>query len=324
MTKHSGLLVLISALAWPGIAFASPNTTQPIDNTWKTCTAAVTQAERTNGIPKHLLNAISMAESGRWHPEKRANIAWPWTVTANGKGRFYDSKAEAVAEAEILMTQGLRNIDVGCMQINLGYHADAFETLSRAFDPAANAAYGAKYLRKMHDRTKDWRKATAFYHSTTPAQAARYRAKVMRLWDQARGVRPAPKAVAKAQTPAEEPIFAARARPANIDYALGDRLNAAFRKRRERSAGEELADRAANRAHQRRQQLDSWRRQQAQGVSLAHLANMRRAELAQRRNKKINQVSSTNRAAAFADRRRKDLAAWRAKRTDPHFVAYSN
>ena len=315
---------MIGMLAWSGNTFASPNTTQPIDNTWKTCAAAVTAAEQNNSIPKHLLNAISMAESGRWHKNKQANIAWPWTVTANGKGRFFDSKAEAVAETEILMTQGLRNIDVGCMQINLGYHADAFETLSRAFDPAANAAYGAKYLRKMHNKTKDWRKATAFYHSTTPAHAARYRAKVMRLWDQVRGVKPAPKTVAKAKNPTEEPIVTARARPANIDYALGDRLNTAFRKRRERSSGEELADRAANRAHQRREQLDSWRRQQAQGVSLAHLANMRRAELAQRRQKKLDQISTTDRANAFADRRRQDLAAWRARRTDPHFLAYSN
>jgi len=317
------------ALLWafPGLAFAAPSTTQPVEKNWEKCSEAVRAAESGAGIPKHLLSAISRAESGRWHPKKGANFAWPWTVTAHGKGRFFDTKLEAIAEAEILLTQGVRNIDVGCMQINLMYHDQAFETLDQAFDPAANAAYGAKYLRAMHDKTKDWRKAAAHYHSTTPEQAARYRAKVLRLWDEARNPNARPKPAIETASAAPEAKEAPAAtndpvRPSAINYGLMHRLNSAFQERREQTAGEQIADRAARQAHLRREQLETWRENKVAGLSLVHLANMRRAELAQRRNKELHRVSAQERSDDFTERRRKELELWRKRRTDPHFYAY--
>ena len=109
-------------------------TTQAYENTWNICSKAVNAAERLNAIPLYLLRAISKAESGRWHKEKGVNIAWPWTVTSGAAGKFFDSKAEAVAEVEFLMTKGVRNIDVGCMQINLKAHANAFATIEDALE----------------------------------------------------------------------------------------------------------------------------------------------------------------------------------------------
>ncbi len=326
MTTRISICAFVGVLVLSGPVFGNPNSTQPIDKKWEICAQAVSAVERQTNIPKHLLGAISQAESGRWHPKKRANIAWPWTVTANGKGQFFDSKEEAQAEAEILLTQGVRNIDVGCMQVNLKYHADAFETLSQAFDPAANARYAAKYLRAMHSKTKDWRQAAAHYHSTTPALAARYKAKVLRLWNKARGHKPSLLEIAKSTpTPPTETnpeITPDRDRPANIDFGLMNRLNSAYRKRKTESVGNELADKAAHKAHQRREQLDAWRRHQMGGMNMMHLANMRRAELAQRRSKQINRVSSADRAQAFAERRKRDLAKWRQRRNDPHYSVY--
>ncbi len=329
MLNRKGLMIFTSLLIWPGLAQATPATLQLIEKQWKTCDAAVRAAEARAGIPKHLLGAIAKAESGRWHPNRQANIAWPWTVTANGKGRFFDSKAEAVAEAEILLTEGVRNIDVGCMQINLMYHDSAFESLAKAFDPAANAQYGAKYLKAMHDKTKDWRAAAAHYHSTTPEQAARYRAKVLRLWEQARNpadaTKPALKtAAAKTKVGAgtKDAAEGGRARASAIDFGRMQNLNAAFRQRQEKSAGEELADQAAHRAHMRREQLDAWRERKADAIPLVHLANMRRAELAQRRRKELSRVSARDRTDAFAERRRDELERWRTRRLDPHFNAY--
>ena len=138
--------------------------------------------ERRTAIPKGFLKAISLAESGRWDELNRENVVWPWTVTAKGQGRFFDTKAEAVAEVEFLMTEGVRNIDVGCMQVNLYYHDGAFESLEEALDPRANKAYAAAYLKNMYSATGDWTDAAGYYHSTTPERNEPYKRKVLAFW----------------------------------------------------------------------------------------------------------------------------------------------
>lgn len=142
------------------------------------CRQGIGSAERGSGIPPHLLAAISRVESGRrdpvtgdWHP-------WPWTANAEGQGFFYDSKAEAVAAVRAMLARGIRSIDVGCMQINLMHHPDAFPSLDVAFDPQANAAYAARFLKELYAQTGDWTKATANYHSATPDLGADYQRKV--------------------------------------------------------------------------------------------------------------------------------------------------
>jgi hypothetical protein len=35
--------------------------------------------------------------------------------------------------------EGVRSIDIGCMQINLVHHPDAFGSLEAGFDPITNA-----------------------------------------------------------------------------------------------------------------------------------------------------------------------------------------
>jgi len=105
---------------------------------------------------------------------------------AEGRGRYFDSKAEAVAAVEALHDRGLTNIDVGCMQINLHHHADAFEDLNEAFDPEANVAYGAEYLAAMFAETRSWHRAAGRYHSSTPEYERPYRVKVLALWNERR------------------------------------------------------------------------------------------------------------------------------------------
>ena len=78
--------------------------------------------------------------------------AWPWTVDADGEGIFFDTKAQAVAWARKALASGaVTYLDVGCMQIDLRMHPHAFRNLDEAFDPTANAAYGARYLRELPD-----------------------------------------------------------------------------------------------------------------------------------------------------------------------------
>ncbi len=81
-----------------------------------------------------------------------------------------------------LQGSGRKNIDVGCMQINLFYHPDAFPNLERAFDPQANADYASRYLRTLRAQTGDWATAAANYHSRDPDRGQAYRARVVEHW----------------------------------------------------------------------------------------------------------------------------------------------
>lgn len=150
------------------------------------CRAAISMAERLLGIPERLMQSIGIMESGR---RDGAGIlsAYPWTINAQGVGSYYATKAEAVAAVNALRARGVRSIDVGCMQVNLMYHADAFASLEEAFDPTANAAYAAKFLLRLLAQTGSWPAATAGYHSLTPEVGGDYGRKVMAIW-----ARPAP------------------------------------------------------------------------------------------------------------------------------------
>ena len=93
------------------------------------CRSAVAAAERGNGIPAQLLAAISRVESGRRDPLTGTMNPWPWSVNAEGQGSFYDTKAEAVAAVRAMQARGVQSIDVGCGQINLMHHPNAFPNL---------------------------------------------------------------------------------------------------------------------------------------------------------------------------------------------------
>lgn len=155
------------------------------------CHVAAQAAEQQAGIPSRLLDAISRVESGRRDPNGSATVAWPWTVNAAGKGYFYESKDEAIAAVRDFQARGIVSIDVGCMQINLHHHPDAFFSLDDAFDPFSNTRYGARFLSGLHSQLQGWPAATAAYHSLTPALGEEYARHVMAIWNgQADNYRP--------------------------------------------------------------------------------------------------------------------------------------
>jgi Transglycosylase SLT domain len=165
---------------WPILALAlilpTPLAAQPA------CRPAVEAAERAAAIPPHLLGAIARVESGRRDAFSGAVNPWPWTINVEGEGYFYDSKAEAIAAVRAFQAKGIRSIDVGCMQVNLMHHPDAFPNLDLAFDPQFNAGYAARFLRELYGQAGDWGKAAALYHSATPEIGDEYRQKVLAVW----------------------------------------------------------------------------------------------------------------------------------------------
>lgn len=148
----------------------------------KLCTQQLPRNERKYGIPLHLLSAIASTESGRWHDGLNMALPWPWTINAEGKGYYFDSKQEAIAFATKLRARGVKSFDVGCMQVNMMHHPHAFASLQEAFEPAANVEYAAKFLRSNFEEEKSWRKAAAAYHSRTPEFGNPYIAQVYKSW----------------------------------------------------------------------------------------------------------------------------------------------
>ena len=146
------------------------------------CAAAVAVAERVTSLPLRLLRAVSLAESGRWDPEAKASFAWPWTVTSGGDGKFFPDKASAIAHVKQLQRRGVSNIDVGCMQVNLMHHGEAFRSLEEAFDPIHNALYAATFLKELRMERRSWSGAVATYHSSDRARGGAYSEKVFALW----------------------------------------------------------------------------------------------------------------------------------------------
>ena len=181
-------LALVPALgaapAWAGNA--AETGASGADGPWRLCAGPIAEAEAGRPMPAHLLTAIARVEAGRWKADSAETLAWPWTVTAEGRGRFLPSKQAAIAEVKALRRRGIRNIDVGCMQINLLYHPDAFDSLEAAFDPARNVAYALDYLVGLRERWGTWTRAIGNYHSNTPSLSGKYRAKVFMTLNEVR------------------------------------------------------------------------------------------------------------------------------------------
>lgn len=138
--------------------------------------------EKIYDIPSNLLKAVSLVESGFAAQKGKSATPWPWAFNAQGKGYFFKSKEEALSAVRTLQRQGTKSIDVGCMQINLYYHPEAFHSLEEAFNPKNNIAYAASFLRKNFDKYNDWKRAIAAYHSGNDTLGNPYAQKVLVAW----------------------------------------------------------------------------------------------------------------------------------------------
>lgn len=249
--------------------------------------------ERTLRVPDHLLTAISLAETGRWVPERKAMFAWPWTVTAKGKGTFYETKEEAIKAVQSLQKKGVKSIDVGCMQINLLYHPRAFSTLEDAFSPESNVAYASQFLGQLQDQTQSWQTAAAHYHSTNPSVNQRYQKKVLKLWRQIGGD--------FARLNLDRPVDINPADAEQQRRAQQELFNTRFRARLS-------AERSHRKPERGQTHLDAWRAGQGQSSIYSQFSSRQRAERERRQILKLQGKKSS-----FAEKRKRQLAVWRLK-----------
>lgn len=148
------------------------------------CTRYISAIEAKYNIPENLLLSISTIESGRWNRATLTSVTWPWTLNVEGKPYRYNSKEETLAALEDFRAKGKKLIDVGCMQVNMHFHPDAFPNDVTALEPRYNIEYAAQLLTSHYQKTKNWKRAIAHYHSATPKFGSRYLKKVVAKWNQ--------------------------------------------------------------------------------------------------------------------------------------------
>ena len=160
--------VILAACAW---AFPAVAATPPAD----LCRNAARTAAQDTGVPYDVLMAIALTETGR--SRDGALSPWPWTVHHDGKGLWFQTEAEAVAMAQKALDAGATNIDLGCFQLNIRWHAQAFGSVADMIAPDRNARYAAEFLARLYQETGDWSAAAGTYHSRNAQNAEAYRAK---------------------------------------------------------------------------------------------------------------------------------------------------
>jgi hypothetical protein len=171
-------MVLVVWLAILPAAWAGSPPGEPVDS----CDQAATVAEATWQLPAGLLSAIGVVESGRGDLARARPVPWPWTINFDGRGYFLPNKTEAVAVVSTVRAAGRAVIDVGCFQVNLFYHPEAFASIEEAFDPNANAQAAARILTRAHSGGGSWDYAIGLYHSASPDRAAAYLRQVQAVW----------------------------------------------------------------------------------------------------------------------------------------------
>ena len=167
MVSLAGWLLAFVISGPAAIATAQPETADS-----RVCEMAAKMAETNFGLPPGMLQAIGRVESGDW----------PWSANVDGVAEVYQSKEEAITALMRIRSPRPTNVDIGCFQISSRFHPTAFATVSDALDPDANAAYAARFLLELRERTGDWTLAAGAYHSATENLAAPYRGRVLAYW----------------------------------------------------------------------------------------------------------------------------------------------
>jgi hypothetical protein len=145
------------------------------------CEYLAKEAEKKYGLPENILLSISRVESG-YRKIDGIKRAWPWALNAGGDSAYFETKNKALNSLKARVNRGVTNIDVGCMQLNYRWHNKFFNNLSEMMSPDKNVDYGARFLKRLHDRHGSWEKAIKYYHSSKSKFNVRYYKKVKAVW----------------------------------------------------------------------------------------------------------------------------------------------
>ena len=160
-----GFLVLLCAHC----ANADETELMPLKNELK---RLIAEQEKRNNIPSGLLLAIATVESG----------SKPYALNIQGKPIIARNKREAVALIHGALAEGITNIDIGVMQLNIRWHRENFGSIEEMLEPKQNIEYAASFLLTLYKKYGDWHKAVRFYHSSTAEYYRKYSRKITLAW----------------------------------------------------------------------------------------------------------------------------------------------
>lgn len=161
-----GIIIFVLCLVLSSQVLASPH---------HYCRKYIEEAARKTGVLPEILWAVAKVES------TFKGAPWPWTVNVQGKGYYFPDKLSARKFLKSLPKKLRYQTDVGCMQLNWGFHGEAFPHLFNMLNPRLNVLYAAYFLKDLYKEKGKWAKAVASYHSRHWIRGGKYANRVARL-----------------------------------------------------------------------------------------------------------------------------------------------
>lgn len=161
MKKLSLSLLILSTCLVFNLAFAD-------------VTDHIHQQEQSHAIPKGLLKAIAVVESK----------LSPYVINTRGRAYYFTSQERATAFAKNMLSKGVHDLNLGCMQIYWPAHKKKFNNNpAKALELSVNVSYAANLLKSLYLSHGSWEKAVQCYHSSVEAYGKPYQAKVYSIWE---------------------------------------------------------------------------------------------------------------------------------------------
>ena len=131
----------------------------------------LTKISQEMGVPKPILKAVCRLESD----------LRPYVLNVQGEPHVFESAEEARFFLRKVLASGIRNVDVGCMQINWRWHEHFVKNPELLLDGEMCLRYGAFLLKKLAHVKGGWTQAVLHYHSGDTTAQERYLTKFKKI-----------------------------------------------------------------------------------------------------------------------------------------------
>lgn len=171
MKKRISVLVLL-------FASSQAHSNRTLENSvWGSAAASA-------GINVATLYGIAAQESGMYWDDGTFR-PWPWTLNVNEEkngiksgARRYTNRQSAEQALTYFISKGIRNIDVGIMQVNLYWHSDKVPNDLELLDPKTNISVAANYLKNLKQKNGVGATVAKYHAPLNPERGYEYMKRV--------------------------------------------------------------------------------------------------------------------------------------------------